>query len=127
MYRSSRLVDLARHAAVHGGACLHADVDEAVQEWLAWLNAWRAAVRAQEWPEAERQAAQRAVNPCYIPRQHLLQRAIDAANDDDYAPLNALLEVLQRPFEEQAGRDDFRQPPPPEMVKPGISQLSCSS
>ena len=98
-----------------------------MQEWLAWLNAWRAAVQAQNWSEAERQAAQCAVNPCYIPRQHLLQKAINAANEGDYDPLHTLMEVLKRPFEEQQDRDEFRQPPPPDMVKPGISQLSCSS
>lgn len=98
-----------------------------MQEWLEWLSKWRAAVQQQGQPEDARQAAQRKVNPCYIPRQHLLQNAIDAATGGDYSELNTLLEVLRTPFEEQDGMEKYAQPPPAEMVKPGICQLSCSS
>jgi uncharacterized protein YdiU (UPF0061 family) len=98
-----------------------------LQEWVEWLNKWRTAVQAEKIPEDERQASQRAVNPCYIPRQHLLQFAIDAATAGDYGELEMLLTVLRRPFEEQKGMDKYRQPPPTEMIKPGICQLSCSS
>ena len=83
--------------------------------------------QAQEGGEAARQERQRAVNRCYVPRQHLLQYAIDAANEGDYSELETLLDVLRRPFEEQPGRDKYAQPPPAEMVRPGICQLSCSS
>jgi serine/tyrosine/threonine adenylyltransferase len=94
---------------------------------VEWLNKWRIAVQAEQRPEQERWASQRSVNPCYIPRQHLLQFAIDAATAGDYQELERLLTVLRRPFEEQEGMHKYRQPPPPEMVKPGICQLSCSS
>jgi serine/tyrosine/threonine adenylyltransferase len=98
-----------------------------LQEWLKWLNAWRRSLQQQGTPDAERQAQQKAVNPLYIPRQHLLQYAIDAANEGDYSELNTLLDVLKRPFEKQASMERYSQPAPPEMVRPGICQLSCSS
>jgi serine/tyrosine/threonine adenylyltransferase len=67
------------------------------------------------------------VNPCYVPRQHLLQYAIDAATQKDYSELHTLLQVLRNPYTEQPGMEKYAQPPPAEMVKPGICQLSCSS
>lgn len=43
----------------------------------------------------------RAVNPLYIPRNHLVEQVIEAAvEQDDFAPFEALNEVLTRPFEE---------------------------
>ena len=77
--------------------------------------------------DAERQAAQQAVNPAYILRQHLLQYAIDAAEKGEYTELNTLMDCLRTPFTEKQGRAKYAQPPPEEMVKPGICQLSCSS
>jgi serine/tyrosine/threonine adenylyltransferase len=105
----------------------HAGRRAALQEWVAWLNEWREALQAHGTPDGDRQAQQRAVNPCYVPRQHLLQYAIDAATQGDYSELRTLLKVLENPFTEQEGREKYAQPPPAEMVKPGICQLSCSS
>jgi serine/tyrosine/threonine adenylyltransferase len=98
-----------------------------MQAWLAWFAKWRSAVAAGGASDAERQAAQRTVNPAYVPRQHLLQRAINDAEKGDYAELEALMAALKAPFEEQPGMERFAEPPPPEMIRPGISMLSCSS
>jgi uncharacterized protein YdiU (UPF0061 family) len=57
----------------------------------------------------------RAVNPAYIPRNHLVEAALNAAIErDDFAPFERLLEVLARPFEETAGFERFAQKPEPE-------------
>ncbi len=53
-------------------------------------------LRADGRPDAERQSAQRACCPRFVPRQHLLQWAIDAAEAGDYSELEALVEVLER-------------------------------
>ena len=46
----------------------------------------------------------RAVNPAYIPRNHLVEAALNAAIErDDFAPFEQLLEVLSRPFDERRG------------------------
>jgi len=94
-----------------------------VQAWEAWLSKWKAALQQQATPESERIASQNLVNPAYVPRQHLLQYAIEDAEKGDYAELHRLLAVLQTPFEEQAGAERYSSPPPPGMV----IMLSCSS
>jgi len=113
-------------AAAVGGDALPA---EARAAWAEWLRAYRAALRADGVPDAARAAAQDAVNPRYVPRQHLLHAAIGAAEAGDFGPVNRLMDVLQRPFEDQGpAAEAFCAPPPPELAgKPGVCLLSCSS
>jgi serine/tyrosine/threonine adenylyltransferase len=100
---------------------------ERSEAWREWFAKWRAAAVAGGVGDAERQAAQRAVNPAYIPRQHLLQHAINDAEKGDYKELEDLMAALKTPFEERPGAERFAEPPPADMIKPGISMLSCSS
>ncbi|KAG2499596.1 hypothetical protein HYH03_002537 [Edaphochlamys debaryana] len=103
--------------------------EEGVAEWSQWLQAYRARLRADGRPDPERQAAQRLASPKFVPRQHLLQYAITAAEAGDFAELEALLEVLERPYDDQPEADPkYSSPPPPDMAgKPGVCMLSCSS
>lgn len=56
------------------------------------------------------------------------QYAIDSAATGDYSELEQLMEVLQRPYDEQPDADPkYSAPPPAEMVRPGVCYLSCSS
>jgi serine/tyrosine/threonine adenylyltransferase len=77
--------------------------------------------------DEQRREIQEKVNPVYIPRQHLLQIAIEAAEEGDYSELHQLMSVLEKPFTEQEGMEKYSSKPPAEMVRPGISMLSCSS
>lgn len=71
---------------------------------------------------------QDAVNPKYVPRQHLLQYAIESAEQGDFSAVNSLLDVLRRPYLDQGpAAEKYSQPPPPDMVRPGVCYLSCSS
>ena len=55
----------------------------------------------------------RAVNPAYIPRNHKVEEALDAAVAlGNYAPFEKLLAVLQQPFAERAGLTDYALPAP---------------
>ena len=48
--------------------------------------------------------AMRAVNPAFIPRNHLVEAALHAAVErQDFAPFEELLEVLSRPYEDRPG------------------------
>jgi len=80
-----------------------------------WERQWRARLgRERRSPEA-RTLAMRAVNPAYIPRNHLIERVIVAAVErEDFAPFAELLDVLERPFEEQARFAAYADPPLPE-------------
>ncbi|SER38929.1 MULTISPECIES: protein adenylyltransferase SelO [unclassified Pseudomonas] len=65
-----------------------------------------------------------AVNPLYILRNYLAQKAIDAAEAGDYSEVRRLHQVLSQPFEEQPGMDSYAERPP-EWGK--HLEISCSS
>jgi serine/tyrosine/threonine adenylyltransferase len=53
-------------------------------------------------------------NPAFIPRNHHVEAALDAATaHGDLAPFERLLEVLSRPFEDQPDAADLAGPAPP--------------
>lgn len=71
----------------------------------AWLATWRALS-----PDAD---AMDAVNPVYIPRNHLVEEALRAAETDgDLAPLHRLLDAVRSPFIEREGFERYAAPDP---------------
>lgn len=75
-------------------------------EWASWLKQWETRLSAQdESQESSRQLMLRS-NPAVIPRNHLVEEALEAAVErDDYTVMHRLLAVLSEPFshtEEQA-------------------------
>nr|WP_306218147.1 MULTISPECIES: YdiU family protein [unclassified Pseudomonas] len=91
----------------------------------AWADAYKARVaRDGEYSEEQRRARMHAVNPLYILRNYLAQNAISAAESGDYSEVRRLHEVLRKPFEEQAGMEQYAQRPP-DWGK--HLEISCSS
>jgi uncharacterized protein YdiU (UPF0061 family) len=103
------------HAAGHGN----------LQQWLQ-----RYAQRLRSEPvEAESiRASMLGVNPKYVPRNYLAQKAIEAADAGDLSPLHRLMEVLQTPFAEHPNDEDLAAKRPDwARTRPGCATLSCSS
>jgi len=82
----------------------------------AWAVDWRARLARECRGDAERRTAMRAINPAYIPRNHRVQQAIEAAVAEpmDLLPLDELLTVTGRPFDDHPGMDGYTRPPRPE-------------
>ena len=57
-------------------------------------------------------AAMCRVNPAVIPRNHLVEGALQAATAGDMAPFDALLAEVQRPFDGAQGREGLALPAP---------------
>ncbi|MGQ0651098.1 MAG: protein adenylyltransferase SelO [Betaproteobacteria bacterium] len=75
-----------------------------------------------------RQERMRSVNPKYVFRNYLAQTAIDALEKGDAAPLERLMKVLERPYDEQPEHEDLAARRPEwARHKAGCSALSCSS
>ncbi|WP_373046906.1 protein adenylyltransferase SelO [Vulgatibacter sp.] len=95
---------------------------------LDWLQRWWHRVRRQETLPAELARRMDAANPKYVLRNWLAQEAIDAAHAGDDSKVEALLEVMRRPYETQEGREHYAGKRPEwARSKPGCSALSCSS
>jgi len=55
------------------------------------------------------------VNPAFIPRNHRVEEALEAAvRRDDLGPFDALADVLSRPYDDRPERADLAVPPGPE-------------
>ena len=67
-----------------------------------WMQRWRAL-----GPDAE---TMDAVNPVYVPRNHLVEEALNAATEGDLAPFEALLAVVGQPFTERDGLARYAEP-----------------
>ena len=88
----------------------------------AWLQKYTARVRN------EPREKMNAVNPKYIFRNYLAQQAIDALESGDAGPLERLVLVLKKPYDEQPAHEDFAARRPEwARHKAGCSALSCSS
>ncbi|GAA5146756.1 YdiU family protein [Nocardioides marinquilinus] len=70
----------------------------------AWLERWRAV-----GPDA---AALDRVNPAYVPRNHLVEEALDAAGGGDLAPVGRLLDAVTRPYDVRPGLERYAEPGP---------------
>ncbi|HEY3707615.1 MAG TPA: YdiU family protein [Terracidiphilus sp.] len=81
----------------------------------AWAVQWRARLDSEHVAAGERAAAMRAVNPVYIPRNHMVETALNAAvMREDLGPFEELLGAVSRPYEERAGLERFVVPARPE-------------
>ncbi|HEY2213139.1 MAG TPA: YdiU family protein [Bradyrhizobium sp.] len=79
-----------------------------------WAVRWRQRTSDEPQDPAARQIAMRAVNPAFIPRNHLIEAVIDAAvNRDDFAPFEELLTVLSKPYEDQPAFASYTEAPEP--------------
>lgn len=75
--------------------CLQAILGQLSEEreaaWKECMRDYREALKAQGVEEAERRNQQNAVNPCYIPRNHLLQEVIAEAENGNYQAVSPSL------------------------------------
>jgi serine/tyrosine/threonine adenylyltransferase len=77
-----------------------------------WASRWRSRLAAERLDPDARAQAMRAVNPAFIPRNHRVEQALDAAIEyGDFSPFAELLTVLSRPYEDQAVFADYANPP----------------
>ncbi len=92
----------------------------------AWAQTWRERLAHEgEVSPAARAKAMRERNPAFIPRNHRVQAVIAAAETDlDFAPLDELLAVLAKPYEDQPQFVPYADPPRPEEV---VHQTFCGT
>ena len=91
----------------------------------AWAVRWRRRLMQDDAAPDARCAAMRAVNPAFIPRNHVVEAALDAAvTRQDFGPFEELLEVLSRPYEDRPGNERYAAPPAPEQR---VQQTFCGT
>lgn len=82
----------------------------------AWLPRWRARLAEEPGEAAARASQMRRVNPAAIPRNHLVEAALEAAvRRSDFAPFHAMVAALADPFAAALDGSAYAEPPPPDQ------------
>ncbi len=91
----------------------------------SWAVKWRKRLSKVMQTDKQRQEKMQAVNPVYIPRNHQIEAAIRAAEDNnDFTAFHALHDVLQNPYQQQQGKESYMRPPEPGEV---VLQTFCGT
>ncbi len=76
-----------------------------------WASRWTVRLGEEGRDRREVAAAMDAINPIYIPRNHLVEEALAAASDNgDLEPLHRLLEAVTKPFDHRTGFERYEEP-----------------
>ncbi len=91
----------------------------------SWTEAWRRRLAIEEQPADGRASAMRRANPAFIPRNHRVEEAIEAAvRRGDFQPFENLVDVLERPYDDQPGREYLAGAPEPNQR---VSKTFCGT
>lgn len=83
----------------------------------SWVARWRKRFSEDGLSDESRQEKMLSINPVYIPRNHQIESAIRAAEDNnDFSVFHNLHEVLQKPYQLQNEKEQYMQPPKPDEV-----------
>jgi uncharacterized protein YdiU (UPF0061 family) len=117
-----RLCDAAASPEGDGGVrALFADPGA----YDAWAAGWRRRLDEEPVSREERAAAMRRTNPLFIPRNHLVEAALNAAaQEQDFQPFEALLDVVSDPYEDRPDCEQYATPARPEEC---VTQTFCGT
>lgn len=82
-----------------------------------WMEQWRRQVDKENANLSAVQADLLAINPAFIPRNHLVEEVIErATTHNDFSPFHSLADLLESPFDYHPDHRSYAQPPRPEEV-----------
>lgn len=122
---------LVDHRAVLAGLneISEADYQAKMREhWKSWLDSYVSRLQTETTDESadeRRRTAMRRVNPVFVLRNHVAQKAIEFAMDKDYDQVQHVFDLLVNPFDE-AAPEDLVYAHPEDPNKPKLC-VSCSS
>jgi uncharacterized protein YdiU (UPF0061 family) len=118
-----RLADLADRAGSGPGTI--GELFEFAPAFEPWLARWRDRLATETTSSGQRQKTMYRANPVFIPRNHLVEEALQAAvQHGELAPFNNLADILARPFDYDPALARFAMPPRPEQV---VHQTFCGT
>ena len=83
-------------------------------EGKQWITDWLTYITHQDIDIAAIKASMEQVNPAYIPRNHLVEKAIQLCIvNKDHTLMKSLLKVCSRPYEQQKDTEDLQRLPEP--------------
>ena len=91
----------------------------------SWAVAWRQRLEEEAVPAEARGSAMRMESPAFIPRNHLVEAALEAAMwRQNFQPFEQLLDVVSRPYEHRPELEQYTTPARPEE---SVSRTFCGT
>ena len=94
------------------------------EKFRFWLECWKKRLLLDAQTSIQRQARMYAKNPVFIPRNHLIEEAIQAAENGNLNPFHQLVDVLTYPFEYKIELKKYALAPRPEQV---VKETFCGT
>jgi len=90
-----------------------------------WLQKWRLRLKNESSQDKERQKLMQSVNPVYIPRNHIINRAIiEAEDNNDFSLFHHLHAALEKPFTHNSKFIKCKQPPSAQEI---VTKTYCGT
>ena len=90
-----------------------------------WLTEWKELIKDRNLGKSAIALSMEGSNPVFIPRNHLVERAIEAAvESNDFSEMKTLLTILSKPYEEQSRYGEYMRPPKSHEV---VHQTFCGT
>jgi serine/tyrosine/threonine adenylyltransferase len=91
----------------------------------SWAVEWHRRLKGEPVSEQERAASMRMASPAFIPRNHIVEAALDAAvRRQDFQPFEELLDVVSRPYEDRPDLERYARIARPEEC---VSETFCGT
>jgi uncharacterized protein YdiU (UPF0061 family) len=91
----------------------------------SWAAGWRRRLEEEPVSGQARAAAMRMASPAFIPRNHIVEAALDAAVErQDFHLFEELLDVVSRPYEDRPDFERYATPASPEQA---VVQTFCGT
>ena len=118
-----RLADLVNEPDADGGGV--GDLFEMPAAMQPWLQRWKQRLTQETTPISELQASMYSANPVIIPRNHLVEAALDAATTrGDFTPFHQLVDAVKKPYSYRPELALYAIPPESEQV---VRQTFCGT
>jgi serine/tyrosine/threonine adenylyltransferase len=87
------------------------------ENFLVWKKKWKERLKLNNDPSEKYLKLMHNVNPLVIPRNHNVEKAIEAANKDDFSLVNNLVKILEKPYESNKENCKYNSPAPLNIKK----------
>tara|TARA_B100000700_G_scaffold226759_1_gene250277 strand:- start:272 stop:1723 length:1452 start_codon:yes stop_codon:yes gene_type:complete len=82
------------------------------ENFIIWKKRWGERLKLNNNNPEKFLKLMRSVNPLIIPRNHKVEEALEAANNNDLSPLIKLIKILEKPYDKQQENIDYQSPAP---------------
>ena len=80
------------------------------KDYISWSNRWQKRILINNNSKDKSLNLMKKSNPVVIPRNHKVEEALKAANENNIELMNKLLSILKKPYENQNNIEDFQSP-----------------